>query len=526
MCNYKFCILAAGKGTRNTAIKNLHKALLPLENKAVISRIIERVPKTVEIIIAVGYKKEQIKTYLNNIYKKERKITYVDVDKYEGIGSGAGYSLLQCEKELQCPFIFTAADTIIEVNYTHTSFQNNWIGVSNVNENFSQYYCLVKGEKYLEKFYYGIGTKAYIGIAGIYQYKEFWKSLKDDILIFNEKQVLNGFKTLDKVEFKYFDWHDTGNNVAYKQTKEFFNKDIVASKDNECIFIENNIVTKYFDNETIINKRIKRTEYLNGACPIVTKINENMYSYSWIDGITLSNVYDENILKKLLPFWYEKIGSKQYKEKYDDEFLNNCKLMYQNKTYERCKEFVDSDLDYLDYINGVKVDKIYNILDKINWDYLHKSSIPSKFHGDLQPENIIYSPDTFYFIDWRESFGQDLEIGDFYYDLAKLYHALLINGTDVKNKLYFVDIRDFNGYIFNHSRSNLLLLLEEIHKLCMTYNYSWEKVQLLGILQFLNIAGLYSEFHEGNYKKFLFLYGKYLLTKFLQKNGKEFNKII
>ena len=32
---YKFCILAAGKGTRNTTVEGLHKALLPLENKAI-----------------------------------------------------------------------------------------------------------------------------------------------------------------------------------------------------------------------------------------------------------------------------------------------------------------------------------------------------------------------------------------------------------------------------------------------------------------------------------------------------------
>ena len=38
----KFCILAAGRGTRNNNIVGLHKALLPLENKPVISHIIDR----------------------------------------------------------------------------------------------------------------------------------------------------------------------------------------------------------------------------------------------------------------------------------------------------------------------------------------------------------------------------------------------------------------------------------------------------------------------------------------------------
>ena len=57
----KFCILAAGRGTRNDNVSGLHKALLPLENKPVISHIIEKLGD-VEIIIAVGYKSEQIKS--------------------------------------------------------------------------------------------------------------------------------------------------------------------------------------------------------------------------------------------------------------------------------------------------------------------------------------------------------------------------------------------------------------------------------------------------------------------------------
>ena len=46
----KFCILSAGKGTRNSNIVGLHKALLPLENKPVISYIIDKLDKQVEIV--------------------------------------------------------------------------------------------------------------------------------------------------------------------------------------------------------------------------------------------------------------------------------------------------------------------------------------------------------------------------------------------------------------------------------------------------------------------------------------------
>ena len=41
----KAIILAAGKGTRNNDVKGLHKALLPLENRPIISHIIDKLDK-------------------------------------------------------------------------------------------------------------------------------------------------------------------------------------------------------------------------------------------------------------------------------------------------------------------------------------------------------------------------------------------------------------------------------------------------------------------------------------------------
>ena len=68
----KFCILAAGRGTRNNNVSGLHKALLPLENKPVISHIIDRIGD-VEIVIAVGYKSNQyfFDFALSNSFEKE-----------------------------------------------------------------------------------------------------------------------------------------------------------------------------------------------------------------------------------------------------------------------------------------------------------------------------------------------------------------------------------------------------------------------------------------------------------------------
>ena len=53
--NFKLCILAAGRGTRNSDINGLHKALLPLENKPVISHIIDNFDKEVVIKVKLSY---------------------------------------------------------------------------------------------------------------------------------------------------------------------------------------------------------------------------------------------------------------------------------------------------------------------------------------------------------------------------------------------------------------------------------------------------------------------------------------
>ena len=167
--NYKFCILAAGKGTRNRVIDGLHKALLPLENRPVLSHIIEKVPTDIEIVIAVGYKSEQIKSYLKIVYP-HRKITYVDVENFDGPGSGPGMSLFSCREQLNCPFVFTSSDTITEENYNYTEIKNNWVGYSIMDEKniMRSDYSLIDGETHLNKFYWGMGDKIFIGIAGIH----------------------------------------------------------------------------------------------------------------------------------------------------------------------------------------------------------------------------------------------------------------------------------------------------------------------------------------------------------------------
>ena len=82
---YKVCIQAAGVGSRLTIGKGLHKALIPINKKSVISRIIDLFPKNTSFIIIVGYQKEQIISFINARYPN-LDIEFVEVKKFSGKG--------------------------------------------------------------------------------------------------------------------------------------------------------------------------------------------------------------------------------------------------------------------------------------------------------------------------------------------------------------------------------------------------------------------------------------------------------
>ena len=131
MRSYKVCITAAGLGSRLSSISKINKALLPVNQVSVISRIINKFPLNVEFIIAVGHQKEKIINFLEITHPK-RKIKIVEVLKYQGKGSGPGYTLLQCEKYLHNPFIFVACDTLVEGKIPPPN--KNWIGISSISD--------------------------------------------------------------------------------------------------------------------------------------------------------------------------------------------------------------------------------------------------------------------------------------------------------------------------------------------------------------------------------------------------------
>ena len=72
-----------------------------------------------------------------------------------------------------------------------------------------------------------------------------------------------------------------------------------------------------------------------------------------------------------------------------------------------------------------------------------------------------------------------------------------------------------NNKGYKESQVVLKKCMKSVKNWCNKNGYDWYNVKLLGILHYLNICTLYDNFQNGEYGKFLFLYGKYLLTKHL-----------
>lgn len=511
---YKYCILAAGIGSRNTAISGMHKGLLPIKNIAILSHLISKLNKEIEIVIAVGYQSEQVIGYLKFIYP-DRQFTFIHIDKFSGSGTGPGYSLLQCKEHLQCPFVLLPSDIFLEQKDEIPEPTNNWIGGAKVSKSDSSKYCLIAGKDDLIQIYYGLGNKAYNGIAGIYDYQLFWSLLEDNGNIHNsEYQVTFPFnKMLDVKVINYDKFNDTGSLESYLKIRDSVGEEIVFPKNDEAIYIDHGKVIKYFSNTKKCLNRIERINYLGSIIPDTTKISNNMFGYELIAGKMLSEIYNEKILKNFFTFYKSNFKIKELNNQ--ELFNNDCDLMHKQKTYQRISTLENLEIDKLKIINGIDVITIRDLLNLIPWDDIILKSIPAIFHGDLQPENILVdSNGNFKLIDWRESFGDSLDIGDAYYDLGKLYHGLLINGTLFKNDNFAVIKTDDSVELQFLIKNNLNELMLMFKCFCDENGFNWNIVKLLGALQYINISVFYNKTNK-SYSEFIFLFGKLLLTKYL-----------
>lgn len=520
---YKVLLPTAGTGSRLRELcKYLNKSLVSVANKPTISYIIEKFPEEVPIVVALGYRGELVKEYLSLTYP-HRQFEYSYVTPFEGPGSGLGLTIIKCKHFLQCPFIFISCDTIVSESIPNP--HSNWMGWSYSDKSGEFRTIRIEDNKVIEireKNKISSDTHVYIGLAGIKDYEIFWDSMGNGYshgaIEIGEVFGIRALIENGVIPYK-FKWFDTGNLETLTKTRNAFKKQNapnILEKPNEAIWFVNGTIVKYSNDIQFVRNRVKRAKFIDGFCPKIIGVTTHMYKYKEITGDVLSRIVSLPLFDKLLDFsqkfWLVSKLSKEKKRYYS----KLCMSFYKEKTKERIDRFFKTfkKEDAVEIINGIEIPKISEMLASIDWKWL-TDGLFGRYHGDYHMENIIYNhnKDSFCLLDWRQDFCGSIDIGDIYYDFAKINHGLIMSHEIVTNNLYSIDEKN-DKITFDFNRKHMLVECEKKFKhFINSENHDYRKVETLTSLIFLNIAAL----HHYPYSLLLYYLGKSYLYKIIKQ---------
>ena len=123
-------------------------------------------------------------------------------------------------------------------------------------------------------------TNAFIGLAGVYDYTNFWNNIEDS-------EIVSAYYDITKyseVKEHQFDWYDVGTVDNYIKAQKIF-KDSVAysipKTNGEFLYKVDNTFIKISSDNNFISGRINRSKELSGLVPTLNYSGENLYSYDW-----------------------------------------------------------------------------------------------------------------------------------------------------------------------------------------------------------------------------------------------------
>ena len=517
------CILTAGRGTRmNDLGKNLNKALLPINQKAAISWIIEKFPTCTQFVIATGYKGDQVREFLSLAYPAI-EFDFVEVENFDQPGSGPGKSLLACREHLQRPFYFVSCDTLWHGEIQAGNDQD-WLAVASVEESDTNRYCNIeivddnvlslKDKSHVSNKNY----KAFTGLAFVRNFRTFWEGLSQEILVDGEHQVSNGIQALiakHKIGVCDIDWIDVGDESKYLRALKLFER-YDFGKQNEQIYFCDGRVVKYFTDKNIASKRVQRARLNPRVFPEILYLAGNFYSYQFIPGATLYKQNDPVLFNKLLDWLDAELWCDVDTE--PNKFTDLCNDFYLRKSYVRLDAFdrKHPNFDRECFINGEIVPSARTLLGLVDWKLL-RDGLPSFIHGDLQFDNIIYNPQIqeFTLIDWRQDFAGEVEYGDRFYDFAKLLAGIIVNYDLIK--LALMNFReDGNEVFFDFAKRYGDQILSKLLKCYIEKKgYEFLRIELLAGLIFINMAPL----HHYPFDKLLLCLGRQTLKVTIAKQA-------
>jgi choline kinase len=518
----KVLITTSGIGSRLGDFTNhTNKSLVKVGDKLALSRIIEIYPKNTTFVVTLGHFGSHVKDFLKVAYP-DRNFQFVEVPKYEGPGSSLGFSMLSAAEYLQEPFIFHASDTLLLGTEKLEIPLGNWIAGSK-GTSASQYASLDVSSGLVMNFH-DKGMMQFdflhIGLIGVSDFSDFWATLRNIYDSNPNDSSLNDLAVLTKMksqgtQFRFIEaknWIDMGNTesllAARKQIGEHF--EVLEKTDESISFVDNSVI-KFFSDEFIAKNRVARARILNNLTPQITEFQGNFYRYDFVDGVLASNRATPDRVKRLLDWAQDNLWNRQDVLP-DEKFNEICCDFYKTKTYKRIDAFLEkTKFDEGTYqINGTRIPSIFELLTNIDFSWISEG-IQSQFHGDFILDNIIETESGFKLIDWRQDFGGIIEVGDQYYDLAKLNHSLVVNHEIVNQNHFEVKIYEDNVHCEIFRKHDLVESGKVLRDFVEANNLDYKRVQVLTSLIWLNMAPL----HHHPFDLFLFNFGKLNLWRTL-----------
>ena len=479
-----------------------NKSLVPVGDKLAICRIVELYPEDTTFVITLGYKGELVYEFLTLAYPT-RVFKFVTVDKYDGPGSSLGYSISQARDHLQCPFVFHCCDTIIT---SRPPLTGNVMCVSMDTDSSSYSSVDVEGDSVTAVHMKGgNGSHAYIGVSHIENYTEFWERLGSlerthslsDVHVL-QSMVESGLY----VSYAIMDFYDTGNIASYSKTKRAFpSTHSVLEKNDESLCFFPDRVIKFCATSTTNRRRVERGQFVPNS-PRIIGSTDHFMMMEFVKGTILSEYSTYGEVRRLLAWARDTLW---VDPQVDNAFSDTCMSFYKDKTFDRVRQL--KTIDKL-HVNGLHVGSINALLANVDFEALTTDTF-YRFHGDFILDNIIRTPDSFVLIDWRHEFGNQVQYGDMYYDLAKLRHNIIFNHKNITNGLF--EVHEDEGITVDLKCNYFLMRqLDEFDEFVRENGWDLKKVKLLMSLIWLNMAPLYT----GRLQVFLFFFAKFNL--FLQ----------
>lgn len=518
----KLLIVAAGQGKRlGPKAVQLHKALWPIRSRPVLSHILDRFPG-VPVVMAVGHLSDQLREFMALAYP-ERDVVFVEVPDYDKPGSGPGASALACRAHLKGPFYFSTVDTLTRSPIPGLS--ESWIGCAPIESPES--FCTLRAdsdglvESFADKEKGTSNRLAFIGLAGIADAPAFWRALEsDESLISGERQVSSGLKGLlaEGLRAVTLDWQDTGSWEGYSRCREQYEEGAFDfSKSAEETYVLDERVIKWFAEPRVTAKRAERGRELGPYVPRPCGVRNQFFAYEKARGRTVYDAIDRFDCGHFLHWLQSRFWSEEG-DRYasDSSFRAACLNFYRDKTLSRLDQFFTKNVaqDESRVVNGERVPAVREMLDRLDWSGMVDRAIPSRFHGDLQFDNVLMTEgarEPFLLIDWRQDFG-GLNYGDRYYDLAKLGGGLSLNYLDIKKgKPLSLEASpgDAEVRVGELSSDRLRECRKTLVDFCERQGYDTAHVTLITALIYLNMAPL----HAAPFDRFLYFFGQLRLAQ-------------